>query len=422
MFDHLKARAVALLRAAERYTKVDMVYLASGSFWSLAGQVAASGTALVLSVAMARYVPKDVYGTYKYILAIIDILMLFSLGGIGTAVMQSTARGYGGALVEGLEANLRWSFAVFIGALAFGAYYLLAGNAVLGVGILLGGCAAPLIASFNLYAPYLAGKKEFRLQVWYMDVVTNIVPAAALIAVAYLAPQPLLLILTYVVANLAATAYAYLRTRQRFRAAEGARDPHMLTYGKHLSVIGIVSGIAGNLDQLLLFHFVGAASLAIYAFSIGIVDQSKGPLKMIDTMMQARFAPQSETSIARGMMQKCLLLALGGLVMCAIYIPLAPFIYRVLFPAYLVAVPYSQVYCLSLLSLGFAPAVSYLTAKKKIRLQYQLSLIGAVIKMIAIVIGVIWYGLWGLIVAIVLVRFINSGLPFLLYRRSPMTE
>ncbi|HQT83008.1 MAG TPA: oligosaccharide flippase family protein, partial [Candidatus Paceibacterota bacterium] len=106
----LKSRLHLFLKRIERYTKMDMVYLARGSFWSIAGQVSASLIALTLSVAMARYVPKDIYGQYKYVLAIVSTLSAFSLSGIGTAVLQSVARGFDGALADGFKANLRWSF------------------------------------------------------------------------------------------------------------------------------------------------------------------------------------------------------------------------------------------------------------------------------------------------------------------------
>ena len=414
----IKSRLVSLLRWSEKYTKMDMVYLTRGSFWSVAGQVSASLIALTLSVVMARYVPKDVYGQYKYVLAIISVLSAFSLNGIGTAVLQSAARGFDGALGDSFRANLRWSFAIFIGTFALGGYYLMAGNFVLGLGILLGGSVTPFLGSFNLYAPFLSGKKEFALQAWYADFVTNIIPAVALIITAYVAPRPLPLVAVYFITNLAATAYAYWKTSRKLHHATAQHDPHMLHYGKHLSLIGILGGIAGNIDQLLLFHFTGATDLAIYNFATGIPDQIKGPLKSLDAMTQARFANRETSDIRSSIRNKMFWMFMASILIIGTYILVAPYLYLFLFPAYAVAIPYSQIYALSLFSMIASPAVSYLSAKKKIREQYIANISISVFQIIIMSLGVIYWGLLGLVIARVLTRFFSGYAYFILYRIS----
>ena len=411
----IKSRLASLLHWSEKYTKIDMVYLTRGSFWSIAGQVSAAIIALSLSVVIARYVPKDVYGQYKYVLAIVSVLSAFSLNGIGTAVLQSVARGFDGALADSFKANLRWSFVIFIGTFALGGYYLIAGNFTLGLGILIGGTVTPFLSSYNLYAPFLSGKKDFARQAWYADFVTNIIPALALIVVALIAPQPLLLIAAYFIANLAATAFAYWRTARRLhRAAE--HDPHMLTYGKHLSLIGILGGIAGNIDQLLLFHFAGATDLAIYNFATGIPDQMKGPLKSLDAMTQARFANRDEADIHSSIRNKMFWLFIVGSAVIVGYILLSPYLYLFLFPAYAVAIPYSQIYVISLFSMIASPAVSYLSAKKKVRELYISTVVGSIFQIVIMVIGVVYLGLIGLIVARVIARLSGSAFNYSMYR------
>ncbi len=381
-----------------------MVYLARGSFWSITGQVSAALIALTLSIAMARYVPKAIYGQYKYVLAIVSVLSAFSLNGIGEAVLQSTARGFDGALADSFKANMRWSFAIFIGSLALGGYYLIAGNFVLGLGVLLGGSLTPFLGSFNLYSPFLSGKKEFALQAWYADFVTNIIPAVALIVTAYVAPLPLPLIVVYFASNLAATAYAYWKTSRKLHHETARHDPEMLHYGKHLSLIGILSGIAGNIDQLLLFHFAGATDLAIYNFATGIPDQIKGPLKALDTMTQARFANRESTDIHSSIRNKMFWLFLMSVVIVAGYGIIAPYLYLFLFPAYAVAIPYSQIYALSLFAMVVAPMASYLSAKKKIKHLYINTVVSSFLQIGLMTMGVLLWGLWGIVIARVLLR------------------
>src|SRR5277367_1508517 len=89
MWNRLQERFIAVLRWSEKYTKTDMVWLASGGILSLAYQSTSLVAALLLAVAVGHLVSPNVYGTYKYVLSIVTILTFFSLNGLGSAVTQS---------------------------------------------------------------------------------------------------------------------------------------------------------------------------------------------------------------------------------------------------------------------------------------------------------------------------------------------
>lgn len=407
-----------LFHWAEKYFKTDLRYLLKGSFWSVLAQLSITVISLLLAVVVSRYLSKEAYGIYKYVLSAVAFISTFSLNGIGTAVFQSTAQGYDGALKKGFWINLRWSTLVFIGSLALATYYFAAGNNTLAVGILFAGCLSPFLSSANLAASFLSGKKDFKRQSIYFGSVGNGLPLLALIATIFITKDPLWLILVYCVTNTATSWFFYLRTVSKYKPDSEKKDPGMLSYAKHLSVIGILAGIATTIDQVLLFHYVGAAGLAIYIFSTSILDQAKGPLKNLDTMMQARFAKHSNQKIRESMGNKFLWLTLTILVCITAYIFMAPFLYRILFPAYIEAVSYSQVYALSLLGLAFGPAGSYLIAKKKIREQYINSIVGWIAQILFVAVGVIWWGLWGLIIARVISRLTIGAMAYILYRHA----
>jgi O-antigen/teichoic acid export membrane protein len=415
MVRRLRTLLYILLRQSEKYTKTDMVYLASGGFWSLVGQVVSSITVLGVSVLLARYLTQDGYGQYKYVLSLVALLSTLSLSGLTGSVLQSTARGFDGALPDGFKINLRWSILMFVGALAIGGYYLLHGNFLLGVGMLVGGCTAPFIAGAGLYSVFLAAKKDFARQTIYMIFGVMLLPSAALIAAAVLTRDPLVVVLAYFISNALGALYFYYRTLAVYRAERGQRDPGMLTYTKHLSFMGILGGLASNLDQILLFQFVGPAQLAIYNFATGIPDQLKGPLKNLDSMLQARFANHLSGPIRDNMRNKSLLLLGFGIVCAAVYIPLAPYIFKILFPRYMEAVPYSQVYVLYLLTLPFIPSASYLAAKRLIKEQYIGSILNHTFKICFTFIGVAMWGLWGLIGAVIASRFAGGLASYVLY-------
>ena len=410
-----KQKITSFLHWTEKYTKTNMVYLVSGLSWSLIGQISASIIALSLGIIMAKYVPKDVYGTYKFIIATIAILSTFSLSGLNSAVFQSVANGYRSSVTFGFKENLKWSTGIFLGAFVIAIYYFLNGNITFAIGILLGGCASPFLVGYNLYLSLLTGVKDFRLATIYGEFWTNFIPAVSVALVAYFDPEPLLLIFAYFISNVTITAYAYYKSLQKYSDTEKKYDPALLNYSKHLSFMNILTGFAGNIDQILLFHYVGAIELAIYNFATAIPDQMKGPLKIFDTMVQTKFKDRSDREISFGMKNKIISILIVSFFAMLFYIIAAPLIFKFVFPNYTDAITYSQIYAISLLSFFGSPAGSYLSIKKKIKEQYIYSISISLLQILAFAVGVIYGGLMGLIIARVVVRFLGNVIIYPLY-------
>jgi O-antigen/teichoic acid export membrane protein len=416
--ERLTAKLYSLLRWSEKYTKTDMVYLASGGFWSTLAQVGTAICTFVLAVVVSRFVPKEVYGTYKYVLSLIATLSPFSLTGLPTAVFQSTANNFEGALREGFIQNLRWSFFIFLGALGLATYYFIFQNNTLATAILIGGCLSPFLASANLASSFLAGKKDFKRQSLYFGLWGSGIPTVLLIGAIFISTNPLWLVIVFCVANTASSLYFYFKTLALYRPDSTKKDPGMMWYSKHLSFIGVLGGVAGNLDQILLFHYVGAAELAIYNFATAILDQTGGPLKTVSNMLVAQYTTRDRQSIESGIYNKVWWFSLAAVGIIVVYIPLAPFIYGTLFPAYQDAVAYSQIYALSLLSIAFSPFGVYIVAKKRIKEQYISNILNYIFQIVCMAVGVIGWGLWGLIIARVIIRLVGGVLNLVLYRVS----
>lgn len=412
--ERVQATTVRFLRWSEKYTKTDMVYLASGGFLSLVYQVTSIIASLALAIVVGHIVPQAVYGEYKYILSVVSILSFFSLNGIGSAVAQSTAGGFEGALQQSFWTNIRWSALVFLLATGFGIYYFFLGNAVLAIGILIGGFLTPIFASANLYSYYLAGKMDFVRQIIY-GILDNIIPIGLFIAVIFITRNPLALVATYFISNVLATLFFYRRTIRLYRPDPTKTDRAMVSYSKHLSVMGILGGIADNLDQILLFHYVGAVQLAIYNFATAIPDQIKGPMKTIDAMILTRFTGTKSKNIRGSMRNKFFWFFIFTGAATALYFILAPFIFKVLFPAYIASIPYTRIYALWMVSASFDPAFVYLQAKKKVQEQYIVTVALSLFQIASMVVGVVWWGLLGLVIARLCTKWVSAILSFILY-------
>src|SRR3989344_8935696 len=135
----MKDRFLSLLRRSERYTHIDMVYLAKGGSWMSGGQAINMLVGFLVSIAFANLLPKESFGTYKFILSTVALIGIFSFLDIGTAVIQSVAKGFGNSLRQGFRANLQWSLGVSLAGFALSLYYYVQGNNLLSFAFLLAG-------------------------------------------------------------------------------------------------------------------------------------------------------------------------------------------------------------------------------------------------------------------------------------------
>lgn len=415
--DRLKNYAIRLLLWLEKYTRTDMMYLAKGGFWTILAQIIVSSSTFLLAIAFAHYVSKETYGQYKYILSIASILGTFTLTGLGTAVLQSVTRGLDGTLKYAFWENIKWSAFAFLLTCGLAIYYFMHDNMALGIALLVVGSFSPFLASTNLYNSYLMAKKDFKRSAIYFNIIGNLFPAFCIFLTILLTDNPVVLVVVYFVSNTLIGLILYTRVVNIYKPNNEV-DSQSLNYSKHLSFIGILGTIADNIDQILIFHYVGGAQLAIYNFAVAIPAQIKGPMKGLSGLIFPKFVERSDTEIRRGMGNKILVLFVTTLAIIVAYIFLAPYIFDLFFPKYSDSIIYSQIFSLSLFAIISIPADSYLVAKKKIKEQYIGSISGSLIQIAILAIGVIWGGLLGLVIAQTTTKVLWGFLSITLYEKA----
>lgn len=421
MLENLKDRLVRVLRWSQTYTKTDMLYVVRGSVFSVLGQGVVLAATLALAVVVSHFLSKESYGIYKYILSLVGLLSLFSLNGIWRAVFQSAAQGYDGVLRKAFWENIRWSIAIFVGTLGIAGYYFWMGNNTFALGVLVGGCFSPFLASASLFGSFLGGKRDFyRLMVY--SILDNVVPIGIFIGAVLLTQNPAILVAVYCSTNTLAALYFYRRTLKIYQTTLHKQDAELVHYSKHLSLMGVINGIASQIDQVLVFQFVGPTELAIYNFAVAIPEQMKNPIKNLRNMLLAQFVNRSAYEIRAGMTNKVLWLLAGSAAVTALYIAVAPILFGYLFPNYLEAVWYSQIYALWMLTIALDPVSTYLVARKLTGELYINSVVAAVFQIASVIVGVLFWGLLGVVGARVITRVFISTVDYLLYRRAIARE
>jgi O-antigen/teichoic acid export membrane protein len=405
MMQRMRSRIFNILRWSEKYTRTDMVYLAKGGSWLSLGKGIAMLSTFVLSILFANLLPKETYGIYKYILSAVGILSIATLSGMGTSITRAIARGFEGTFKPAIYAEMKWGIIGGVSGLAVSAYYWVQGAYVLAVTFGIVGIFLPFINVFNLYGAILSGKKRFDLMVRF-EIYTQLINFGLMVPVLLFVKDVYLLILPFLLVN-SVVQGVLLKWTVKKVPLNNKIDPEAISYGKHLTLMDLVSVIATMSDKLLIYHLLGPVQLAIYAIALAPTDQIKGLLKIIGQLAFPKFSEQSKEVLEKVIFKKVIIFTLAISPLVAAYVIAAPWLFKIFFPAYMSSVIYSQVFCVSLMFSGSMLLMQYLQSQSMKAELYKFNFINLIIEIILIVVLVYFFGLWGAIAARVGFRFLN---------------
>jgi O-antigen/teichoic acid export membrane protein len=208
----------------------------------------------------------------------------------------------------------------------------------------------------------------------------------------------------------------YKRTVKSF-PPNTEEDPGAFSYGRHLSGMNVLGTVATNLDKLLVFQFLGAASLASYALAILLPDRLAGGFKPLFLTAFPRFAKRSLTEIRHSIVQKTGLVLLVATLASVLYAIIVPSLIYLVYPNYAEIIPYSQVYAFTFIATAGHLATTALMAHKRLKELYLLNTILPLTQIAMLIVGITFWGLWGVIIARVIysLLFSVSAFGFLKY-------
>jgi len=337
----LKEKFHKIVIFLQKYTKTDIKYLIKGGFWLTLGQVVFSGATFLLSIAFANLLDPFVYGNYKYILSLIGIMSVFSLPNLSkTLLTQAVARGFEGTIEKALKEKLKFGILGSLGLAIAGAYYFLKGNNVLSLPLFLSAVFFPLMQSYTIYGELLGGRKLFNIQVKYTTL-NRILSIFAVLLAVVVTRNLGWLIFAYLFANTLLNFSFYYFIKKKFTPNEKV-DFKTISFGKHLSFIEVLNTFASRLDKILIFHCLGGVSLAVYSFALSPILQLISIFKNIPILAVPKLASKSIKEIDESIKKRLIQLSLIGIATGTIYFFTAPFIFKIFYPKYLNAIPYSQ--------------------------------------------------------------------------------
>lgn len=416
MFSKIRSKIYNLLRSSEKYIKTDMVYLARGGFWLSMGTVISSLLSLGTAVAFANLIPKEVYGSYQYVLSVVALLGIFGLSGIKTSVAYSSARGIDGSLTDAVHAKMKWGAIGGVLSAGMGVYYILNLNLPLGYAFLVAGALLPFWEAPGLYVSYLQGKKRFDLMSMYENGAQAFATVAIIACIFFTSSLPVI-IGTYLGSWFLARIFFHKKTLRAVPPNE-VHDPETVRYGAHLTLMTALGSISSNIDKFLLWHLLGAAPVAVYTFAITIPVRVTGIANIINRMAFPKMTERALEEIKSSLIRKILFIVFLSLAVTLVYIFAVPYIFSIFFPQYGEAVPYAKVAAALIVLQPFSLIATTLSAHARKRPLYIYNTIIPILRSVLFVILIPIFHIMGAIYAVVINKIVESIVLMLLLKRA----
>lgn len=393
-----------------------MVYLATTGWWTNLTVLMVTGFAFLLSIAFANLVPKEVFGVYQYLLSLSSIVGALTMTGMNYAVTQAVSRGHEGVLRTSVRLQIQWGLVPLAAGLASAGYYASQANYEIATGLAFIAIFVPLLNAWNTYAAFLNGKREFK-QLFVTGAITNTAYFAGMMIAMVLLKTSIALLVVNLAVNTAVTFGLYVYILRQY-APTDTEDPEALRFGGDLSITNIFATFAAQLDTILVFHFLGAAPLAVYNFACAIPERIGGLFKFLVYAGLPKFSTQSRTELQQSLVAKTWRAMFAGLIVALLYIVVAPILFHLLFPKYLDSLPLSQLYAFAIVATAGALPVTAIIAQKLKREIYIVRIVGPIVHIALQVSLLFLYGLVGILIGRLLSNFFDIGLSLVLFLRS----
>lgn len=381
---------------SQRYTRTDMRYLARGGFWLLGGQGFQSVLSLGTMSAFAYFATQETFGTYQYILSVASIASIPALPGLNSALVRAVARGQEGTLLPVAKTRFQWSLIGSAILAGVSAWYAINANIPLALSFGIVAVILPFWRTGELFPYFWQGRGDFR-RATLLDAASAAVPTAVLIALVIAQAHIVLLMGVYLGINAAARWFAYRYSKNRIASTEA--DPEALSLGKHLSLMGALKLAADHLDKIILWHFLGPATVAIYTFALLPSQRLLSFLPIQELALPKISALGNRREAYHELTRKFFLMLLALIPVAGLAVLAAPLLYQLIFPAYLASIPLFQILALSTLLVPFSLFESALLAQNKKRSLYILQIAPSVTRITLYLTLIPLFGIWGVVIA-----------------------
>ena len=407
---------------AERFLNLSLSYAWKNSKWVFINSAVNILGSFFTSIAFANFISPTLYGSYKYLNSIGSSLDFLKIKWIDSVAVQELAKDKDGAFFWAINQKIRWGLLFFVGLLIASGFYFLQGNyAFAGALLILAATEVP-INILGTYNVLLQSKRLFREDSLYSSSNT-ILRTLLLIAVLFFAPNLIFIFLTTNGVAVLANAYFYFKTIRQFSPEMYRQSTPIDTdtehFSRHLYFLNIFATITNNIDSLLLFHFLGPETLAVYAIARSFPNLIQTVISNISFIYFPKLVTLGLEQLKQAFWQRLAqATAIGGLI-SLVYISVIPFVFDTIYPKYQDATFYTQLISLSFILFTPGRYFAYIfQVQRLITSIYVTALISLTIRFtLYIVLGYV-AGIMGIIVAYFVSYFISLLACIFMWRKE----
>lgn len=382
---------------------------------------------LMLGLVTIHYIThsftKENYGHYSYILTVLGLLSFLSLPYIGNAVSQSVARGFSGTYKASISVTFLSSCLGALFLLGFSGYYYAYDNILLMKAFLIAACLFPFFYGLSTWKSFYLGQQKYK-KIIKLAAVNNTILSCLLIAIAFYFPNHVLLLLLCfllvpILQNIIQTTLLWARENHEHAVEEGS-----IKYGVKASAYSIISLVATNIDNLLIFYFLSPVALANFIVAQKLPEVIKSSIQDVGQILLPVFSQKSHMTKN---LNKFFNIA-GALISLSILIitfTIFPYIFVLVFgEQYRDALIYGQALMCSIAVSNAAPLkVWFINSKLDTKSNRDTTLIISLTRIATSVALIPFFGIWGAVASAFLHRSITAiSIHFLMKKRYPVLE
>lgn len=403
----LKLKFNGILNWSQKYTRTDMKYITKGSFWITGGTAILAIISIITMIAFANLLSVQSYGIYQFVISTAGVLSIFALPSIGTALVQAIASGKTGIFNLVVKSKIKWSLIGSVVILGISGWYFLNDNHILAIAFIIAGLTFPLRHGLVSFENYWHGKKRFDRKALFV-VLSAIGAGATTILALFLTDNILIIILAFFVGHIFFDGIFFFYTKLKIKEVDnpvGAKETFF--YGFNLTLMQSIETVSSHIDKIIIWKFLGPVQVAIYSFAQLPINKLRG-LFPVSTLALPKFSENGVAWRKNVILYKTAILFAITIPIAVILILLAPFLYQLVFPQYIEAVPYFQVLAITITFLPITLIETGLVAEKAQKYLYIIKISSPTIKIILFLILGFFYGIWGIIFSIIISEIIRG--------------
>lgn len=414
-FQSIKKYVASIGGKALKYFKKNF----KDSSYGMANLAIASLDGFFLNVLLVRFLGFEDLGNYKLFFSVLNILVLFSINGLGVSVTKAVAKRFKGFFKKAVTVSALFSLiasAILI-VLAF-SYYK---DSSIKWALLLASFIVPIYYGFNTWEPYYYGERRFKT-VFLLNTMIGGTRFVVCAAILFFYRSYFFTIIAYLlilsVYNI--IFFFWIIKRIKPEKIDKEKEKDYLKHGFRLTGSSAISVIATNIERIILDTVSGATMVGIYSVVTVFPTFIKNSLKTLVNVPTIKLAAHPEKENRIIIKKGLILIFLSGIMILAVFWFIIPFLLTLFFkvddPG---MIRYGR---LLLIPLVFMPAnltIKYLASYQGSGVSV-LKLYTSVdaIKLALLVIFVPLYKIDGIIVALILAEFFTFLILLIWFLRS----